>query len=739
MKVTDPYIAFALYGHYMACMAGWICFLMGPISDAWASSTYNTVRPYGSSIVGYYTMATGLVVLLSEMFHDLVYTKESFHYRNKINPRGVLYILLSGYAFASIPTAIGAAGLLGAGIAYTISARRGEVNDKDIGHTFTFVNRFDKKEEKKDKEHMEDKELSLFRDGLVAYIKGKYNDAIEQGKVGTYVFGIVYFSANIGYFLEHYFYYAQVVALQRKTTPTKALSSWLPFAKGGGALLNLNCIILVLPVLRSLLKVLNDGAVGGRLSFILKYVPLRLNLTFHMLIAKMVLFGGSLHIFCHFANFAYAPFILDTFGLTPWITGAFITIAMICIYSAAPEKVRRADFQLFWWNHHMFIIFFGCLFAHSTDQRVFLKFGALPILAYIYERISRTQRGNKPVLVQRIKYIHPVMEIRFAPQDPQFEFKEGQYVFLNCPYLSESQWHPFTVSSAYEDLGTQKFMSVHIRVQTKGGWTDRLKNYFDDMNPTGSYPFELYSLDKQTGAKTLGKTTGIDGKAFLRMDGPHAAPCQHYSSYKASIIVGAGIGLTPVASIMRATLLYKWKKGFNPDCLYFAWVVRADEIMSFQWFIALLQQLTEKVDFDRKAGSIKDHNYLEIHIYVTGHKNDTGAPIEPKDLVESGVEALATRLLNPTIASKNQSATMANPSTAANKYGDIWIWNGRPDWDQLFSKVVKGHAGLHANSPDIGVCFCGAPVIGKDLKKMCEKYSSSKAPQIYFKLHKENF
>jgi len=41
---------------------------------------------------------------------------------------------------------------------------------------------------------------------------------------------------------------------------------------------------------------------------------------------------------------------------------------------------------------------------------------------------------------------------------------------------------------------------------------------------------------------------------------------------------------------------------------------------------------------------------------------------------------------------------------------------------------------------ECGVCFCGAEVIGKDLAKMCTKYSSVKGDERYmFHLHKENF
>jgi predicted ferric reductase len=42
----------------------------------------------------------------------------------------------------------------------------------------------------------------------------------------------------------------------------------------------------------------------------------------------------------------------------------------------------------------------------------------------------------------------------------KFEFKAGQYLFLNCPYIAAHEWHPFTISSAPEE----PFVSVHIRV-----------------------------------------------------------------------------------------------------------------------------------------------------------------------------------------------------------------------------------------------------------------------------------
>lgn len=49
-----------------------------------------------------------------------------------------------------------------------------------------------------------------------------------------------------------------------------------------------------------------------------------------------------------------------------------------------------------------------------------------------------------------------------------FKMEVGQYVFVNCPAISQLEWHPFTMTSAPEE----DFFSVHIR--SAGDWTDKL-------------------------------------------------------------------------------------------------------------------------------------------------------------------------------------------------------------------------------------------------------------------------
>ena len=89
-------------------------------------------------------------------------------------------------------------------------------------------------------------------------------------------------------------------------------------------------------------------------------------------------------------------------------------------------------------------------------------------------------------------------------------------------------------------------------------------------------------------------------------------------------------------------------------------------------------------------------------------------------------------VLNPTVPSKGQVARMKEPRPS-NRMQDIWVWNGRPNWDEIFRdmKDQRQHS-------DIGVCFCGPVVMGTDLRTMCEKYSDI-SEQCLFSMHKENF
>ena len=110
--------------------------------------------------------------------------------------------------------------------------------------------------------------------------------------------------------------------------------------------------------------------------------------------------------------------------------------------------------------------------------------------------------------------------------------------------------------------------------------------------------------------------------------------------------------------------------------------------------------------------------YCEIHIYVTS-KPKTDTPKEPlkrssKVYSEAfrrpvfTAQQLYDEMLVPTVKAKNQRKAMKE-AESPNRFQDVWIWDGRPEWDEIFSDIKENR-----EHRDIGVCFCGMALICDD-------------------------
>jgi NADPH oxidase len=301
------------------------------------------------------------------------------------------------------------------------------------------------------------------------------------------------------------------------------------------------------------------------------------------------------------------------------------------------------------------------------------------------------------------------------------------------------------------DTGYFDMISMHIKVHGKGTWTYQLKeyleNYCTEKNADGEavYPIYFSRVDSR-GDVNIGRLVGANNLPLVLLDGPHSAPAEHYYNYQTCMLVGAGIGLTPCSSILTSLLKYKWKKNHPTEILHFFWVVKYDELESFQWFVHLLTEISFELKKNKDNHQIERHYFLEINIYVTSvpKAGEDAIPLPPlkrpvkKYSEANGIptftaEQLYALLKNPKVDSRTQKEQMSSVSTAKNRLQNIWVWNGRPNWDIIFQDIKAQRQ--HQN---IGVCFCGTPAIGADLKEMCNKYSDPLEDCI-FSLNKENF
>ncbi|CAK6980106.1 cytochrome b-245 heavy chain [Scomber scombrus] len=520
------------------------------------------------------------------------------------------------------------------------------------------------------------------------------------------------------------------------------LGQALSWARAPAACLNFNCMLILLPVCRNLLSLLR-----GTIQLCSRTAARQLdrNITFHKLVAYMIAFHTAVHIVAHLFNFEYfmdaqlnrdpnwLPFVLSDIGngdglayLNPirtnetnptivmfttiaGLTGVAITLALILIITSSMEVIRRSYFEVFWYTHHLFVIFFIGLVFHGYGRIVrgqtpkslmtnkpkdcaddfkywgnsttcavpefagnppgTWKWVVAPMFLYVCERMVRLYRSCQKVVITKV-VMHPSKTLELQMKRKGFHMEVGQYVFIKCPSISRLEWHPFTLTSAPEE----DFFSAHIRIV--GDWTQAL--------------YEACGGDKT-------ETQEAWQLPSVAIDGPFGTASEDVFRYEVVMLVGAGIGVTPFASILKSV----WYKRIqnNQDVftkkIYFYWL--CPETEAFEWFADLLQvlenQMTEKGVTD----------FLSYNIYLTRWKETEAAHFRVHHEAE-----------NDPITGLKQKTLY-----------------GKPNWDNEFTNIATTHPGTK-----VGVFLCGPPQLGKSLEKQCHSHSES---DVKFIFNKENF
>lgn len=479
-----------------------------------------------------------------------------------------------------------------------------------------------------------------------------------------------------------------------------------PTARTAALVLHVDVIFILLPVCRNFVSILRRTALND-------IIPFDKNITFHKATAWSIVIGSAVHILAHMVNFyklavatqptagkAVVAFLAANFITGPGATGWIMTVALGVMVWYAMEKRRRAHFERFWYSHHLFIVFFinwqlhGMFCMIKPDRPpycspntigVFWKYWLVGGVIWIWERILREIRSRHRTHIHKVIQ-HPsnVMELQIKKE--KTTTRAGQYIFLSCPEISYFQWHPFTLTSAPEE----DFISVHIRVC--GDFTTALAQALG------------CDFDKKSGgkdAKAVGTLVAPPVNRSLprvMVDGPFGSASEDFLNYETIVLIGAGIGVTPFASILKH-IWYRMNNLANAkptrlSKVYFTWVIK--DFGAAEWFHSLLHAIEEE----------DTQNRIEINIYLT-------ARIKEDDVNNIIVQDVG--------AEKDAITSLRAPTHF-----------GRPNWDRVFTSLTEKHP-----ETDIGVFFCGPAVLSKTLHTMSNKYSSPKGTRFFY--GKENF
>ncbi|XP_050722908.1 NADPH oxidase 5-like [Eriocheir sinensis] len=181
--------------------------------------------------------------------------------------------------------------------------------------------------------------------------------------------------------------------------------------------------------------------------------------------------------------------------------------------------------------------------------------------------------------------------------------------------------------------------------------------------------------------------SAVKKKVEVHVDGPYGTPSTRIFSVTHAVLIGAGIGVTPFASILQSVMMrYRAAKAPCPYCQVpsclalpttlrklrkanFVWVNR--DLGSFEWFLEVLAALEDE---QRVVGAAME-TFLNLHLYKTGV-----APLSPSLPLASSIRT------------------------------------GRPDWEKVFSGIRESRAGK------VCVFYCGPPSLVGVLRDKCIKY-----------------
>ncbi|KAI9577415.1 hypothetical protein GQX74_013658 [Glossina fuscipes] len=270
----------------------------------------------------------------------------------------------------------------------------------------------------------------------------------------------------------------------------RASNTFVILARACGQCLNFNCAWILVLMLRHSLTYLRSRGLSS-------YLPLDNHIYLHKMTGIVISVFSVVHTIMHLfnfslivvndpkinaANYSIAEWLLtDKPGLFGLVAGcanptgvSLIVILLIMFICSQPFVRRKGSFEIFYWTHLLYVPFWILCLFHGPN---FWKWFLVPGIVYIIERILRFvwMRGEHGKTYISSGLLLPSKVIHLVIKRPlNFNFRPGDYVFVNIPTIANYEWHPFTISSAPEQ---EDYMWLHIR--TVGEWTNRLYQYFE--------------------------------------------------------------------------------------------------------------------------------------------------------------------------------------------------------------------------------------------------------------------
>ncbi|KAK3037532.1 hypothetical protein RJ639_030340 [Escallonia herrerae] len=207
-----------------------------------------------------------------------------------------------------------------------------------------------------------------------------------------------------------------------------------------------------------------------------------------------------------------------------YLAGEVSLVTLIVIWITSLPQIRRRQFEIFYYTHHLYIVFFVFFLFHTGDRHFYMVFPGTFLFAL--EKLLRIVQ-SKPESCILSAQVLPCKAVELIlPKNPRLKYTPTSIIFVKIPSISKFQWHSFSItSSSRVDDNT---MSVLIKCA--GWWTSSL---LDILHA------ELDSNADQSKCIPIA------------IEGPYGPRSLNFLRYDSLLLVAGGIGITPFLSILQ--------------------------------------------------------------------------------------------------------------------------------------------------------------------------------------------
>ncbi|EEF46631.1 ferric-chelate reductase, putative [Ricinus communis] len=298
--------------------------------------------------------------------------------------------------------------------------------------------------------------------------------------------------------------------------------------------------------------------------------------------------------------------------------------------------VRPKNFELFYYTHHLYIIFIIFFAMHVGN--FFFCIAAGSIFLFMIDRFLRFCQSRKTVDIVSTTYF-PCGVVELVLSRPEcLNYNALSAVFLRFRGISFMQWHPFSVSSS--PLNGKNCISILIKAC--GDWTSRLKDHISEENEEQEQ-LNLHHSSKLTAS----------------IEGPYGHELPYQLEYENLVLVAGGIGISPFIAIL-SDVIYRIKQGKPclPRNIILVWTMKRSNELSILSTIGM--ESIRSLPFDKL--------HLEMLIYVTQQletvlENEIfGSISKLSGYVDVGVIVCGPPTLEASVATECRSLNMSRKS-----------------------------------------------------------------------------